>query len=294
MGVRMKKALLKYALMFVVVFGVLMPLGIWMQQFEKPAAAQSSNGNRSGGAVVNGTTSQVAANGIFSFSNTNNQASAPADTGISRVTGGIVAVGNGTQGDSTGWLRFGNGALGSPALGFTSGSGFYSAGSNEISFSIFSNATRFEVASSVANQVDLNALSGPLRLYGNGNSSQIIARSPLQLGDGTTGGTLVTNPNCQLGGATGTASPAACGAASVGMIAVPASQTTYTVNTTAVTANSEIFVQQMSDNSGLPSSPTCSASATVPINSSRTAATSFTITQTSVAAVTCFHYMIVN
>lgn len=85
--------------------------------------------------------------------------------------------------------------------------------------------------------------------------------------------------------------PAACGSASAGMITIPASQTTYTVNTTTVTANSEIFIQQARDNSGLPSSPTCSSSANNPIQSARSAGTSITLT---VASVTCIKYWIVN
>lgn len=103
-----------------------------------------------------------------------------------------------------------------------------------------------------------------------------------------------TTTECLLGGAAGTASPAACAAAASGKVAVPASQATYTVNNSLVTANSVIIVQQITDNSGLPSSPACSATATVPINSGRTAGTSFTITETSVASVTCFQYWIMN
>ena len=72
--------------------------------------------------------------------------------------------------------------------------------------------------------------------------------------------------------------PAARGSTSAGMIAIPASQTTYTVNTTAVTANSETLIQQMTDDSGLPSSPTCSSSANNPIQPARSAGTSFTFT----------------
>lgn len=99
---------------------------------------------------------------------------------------------------------------------------------------------------------------------------------------------------CFLGGATGTASPAACGTAVTGKIAVPASQTTYTVNDAAVTSTSTIVVQQTNDNSGLPSSPTCNAGATGPIQTSRVAGSSFTFSLTSVASVTCIQYTITN
>jgi len=100
--------------------------------------------------------------------------------------------------------------------------------------------------------------------------------------------------NCQLGGVGGTISPAACGAAPTGMIAVPPSQTSYTIDTKAVTANSEIFIQQMTDNSGLPSSPSCSSSPVAPMQASRAAAGSFTFTLSSIGSVTCFKYWIVN
>jgi len=102
-----------------------------------------------------------------------------------------------------------------------------------------------------------------------------------------------TSVNCQLGGATGTTSPAACTTATAGMIAIPASQTTYTVNTTKVTANSEIFLQQMTDNSGI-STATCNAGVTAPLQSARVAGTSFTFTLTSVASVTCVKWWIIN
>lgn len=106
-------------------------------------------------------------------------------------------------------------------------------------------------------------------------------------------GTLAIN-NCSVGGASGTASPAACGSAPVGMVAVPASQTSYTVNTTGVFTASEVFIQQMSDNSGLSGSPSCSSTAANPMQSARVSGTSFTFTLSSVAAVTCFKYWIVN
>ena len=84
------------------------------------------------------------------------------------------------------------------------------------------------------------------------------------------------------------------GPASAEMIAIPASQTTYTVNARAVTANSEISIQQMTDDSGLPSSPTCSSSANNPIQSARSAGTRFTFTLSPVTSVTCIKYWIVS
>lgn len=108
------------------------------------------------------------------------------------------------------------------------------------------------------------------------------------------GGLFQTATECLLGGASGTASPAACGSAASGAIAIPASQTTYTVNSSAVTATSVILLQQMTDNSSLPSTPTCGTTADNPLESARTAGTSFTFTLTSVAQVGCYKYWIIN
>ena len=100
-------------------------------------------------------------------------------------------------------------------------------------------------------------------------------------------------PVCQLGGATGTVSPAQCLQAQSGVIAVPASQTTYTVDTNAVTAASQIIVQQTTDNTGI-SSATCDPGPIAPMVTGRIAGTSFTISLNSVTAVTCFQYTIVD
>jgi hypothetical protein len=101
-----------------------------------------------------------------------------------------------------------------------------------------------------------------------------------------------TNTNC----AVNSASPAACGTAAAGAFVVPTLTTTYTVNTTAVTANSRIFLQPISFASNLPLSPTCVAPA---ITGSWTisaivAGTSFTFTLTSTTGQTCWQYWIIN
>jgi hypothetical protein len=103
---------------------------------------------------------------------------------------------------------------------------------------------------------------------------------------------LKTITNC----AQNTASPAACGSAPTGVFAVPTTTTTYTVNTTAVGANSRIMLQDITDNSGIPSAPTCTALAAFGDGqvASRVAGTSFTISLPSTAGVTCFNYWIIN
>lgn len=110
---------------------------------------------------------------------------------------------------------------------------------------------------------------------------------------GASGGyTFRSVTNCKVN----SASPAACVAAPVGSIVVPTTTATYTVNTTVVTTNSQIFLQLRTDNSGLPSAPTCVALAltSVPAISARVPGTSFTFTLPSTTGSTCFDYYIIN
>jgi hypothetical protein len=139
----------------------------------------------------------------------------------------------------------------------------------------------------------LSAGNTTVDISAGGTALAITSAGSMTFAGNVTFGNYSTNANCQLGGATGTTSPAACGGAQAGSIAIPASQTSYTVNTTAVSAASHIFVQQITDNSGI-STATCNAGATTPIQSARVASTSFTITLTSVASVTCIQYWIVD
>ncbi len=107
----------------------------------------------------------------------------------------------------------------------------------------------------------------------------------------TTLSSLSTANNC----AVNSVSPAACGSAASGAFVVPTTTTTYTVNTTAVTAASRIFLMPTTDASNLPSAPTCVAPvAGAVVQSARVAATSFTFTLPSTTGTTCFNYWIVN
>jgi hypothetical protein len=107
--------------------------------------------------------------------------------------------------------------------------------------------------------------------------------------------TLATSTNCSSG-----ASPAVCGSASAGSIAVPiGTNPTLQVNTTAVTANSQIFLQS-DDTLGTKLSVTCNSTlaslAVEPVVTARTAATSFTVTVSGVISTNpvCLSYFIVN
>jgi hypothetical protein len=102
----------------------------------------------------------------------------------------------------------------------------------------------------------------------------------------------LTGSNC----AVNSASPAACGSAAAGAVVVPTTTTTYTVNTSAVTANSVIAIMPRTYSGNLPSSPTCVTPAvTSSWNvSAISAATSFTFTLPSTSGQTCWNYSIVN
>lgn len=104
--------------------------------------------------------------------------------------------------------------------------------------------------------------------------------------------TIQTATNC----AVNSVSPAACAAAASGAVVVPTTTTTYTVNTTAVQANSRILLFPMSFAGNLPSAPTCVAPAvtSTPTISAIVAATSFTFALPSTTGQTCWQYVIVN
>ena len=98
---------------------------------------------------------------------------------------------------------------------------------------------------------------------------------------------------------TSSASPAACGAAASGSFVIAAAATGVVVNTTAVTANSKIFIQEDSS-LGTKLSVTCNTQSILvlgpPVVTARTAATSFTATIV-VAPTTdpaCYSYWIVG
>jgi hypothetical protein len=111
-----------------------------------------------------------------------------------------------------------------------------------------------------------------------------------------TANTYATGTNCASG-----ASPAVCGSAASGSVAVPTGTTSSTlqVNTSAVTANSVILLY-VDDTLGTKLSVTCNSTLATLVGgsfvSARTAGTSFTITfnGTIAANPVCMNYLIVN
>jgi hypothetical protein len=120
---------------------------------------------------------------------------------------------------------------------------------------------------------------------------------------GTTTNSVVISNSIQIPGVNTTtncsssAAPAVCGSAAAGSFVIAASGTSVTVNTTAVTANSQIFIQE-DETLGTKLSVTCNTGilANPPAITARTAATSFAVGITAGLAVNpvCFSYFIVN
>jgi len=112
--------------------------------------------------------------------------------------------------------------------------------------------------------------------------------------NGNIGPSYGTVANCSSG-----ASPAVCAAAPAGSVAVPAGATpTLQINTTAVTANSQIFLT-IDESLGTKLSVTCNttlATLVQPVVTLRTPATSFTIQINATLATNpaCVSYFIVN
>lgn len=156
-------------------------------------------------------------------------------------------------------------------------------------------------AVSGANQALIAYQSATQRLTAsfNGDAHSNILRAADWAAPGTIGSTtpstgkfttLSTATNCA-----DTGLPANCGSAAAGSVIIAVAATTVTVNTTAVTANSQIFVFEDSS-LGTRLSTTCDT--TIGRNytiTARTAGTSFTITTDAAPANSaCLNYLIVN
>lgn len=99
-----------------------------------------------------------------------------------------------------------------------------------------------------------------------------------------------TNTNCAS-----SASPAVCGVSAAGSVVIAAATTDVVVNTTAVTANSQIIITPDSS-LGARLSVTCNATLAVPQVTARVAGVSFTVS-TAAAPLTnpaCYSYSIIN
>lgn len=125
------------------------------------------------------------------------------------------------------------------------------------------------------------------------SSTQTLGRS------GQNWGNIFSNAYSTGSNCSSSASPAVCGSAVAGSFVIAAAATTVTVNTTAVTASSQIFIQP-DTTLGTKLSVTCNTATTVQNDeakvSARSAGTSFQVTATGPFTTNpgCFSYLIIN
>jgi hypothetical protein len=127
--------------------------------------------------------------------------------------------------------------------------------------------------------------------------------SATKLGIGTTNPLFTADIRGSIGGATyntetncsSNTSPAACGSAAAGSVIVAASTVTEVVNTTAITANSQVLLT-FDSSLGTKLGVTCNTTAVQGTVSARTAGTSFTIKLPTAPSTNpaCFSYEILN
>jgi len=122
-----------------------------------------------------------------------------------------------------------------------------------------------------------------------------VASMSAQFTPPTFGGVVNASAYGTVTNCSSSAAPALCVAAAAGSVIIPAAGTDVTVNTTAVTANSQIFAifdQSLGTKLGV----TCNSTTANPHIGARVAGTSFTI-HANVSPVTnpaCFSYFVIN
>lgn len=188
---------------------------------------------------------------------------------------GTSSAASASQATSVGYLANASGAL-ATAIGYNS----TATQSNALALGEGANAT------------SVNAIELGVGTCGVNQGACVFGK---QFFDNNSGGvktpTYSTTTNCSS-----SAAPAVCSAAPAGSVVIAAAGTTVTVNTTAVTANSQIFIQEDSS-LGTKLSVTCNTTLgrTYAITA-RTAGTSFTITSSAAPSTNpaCMSYSIIN
>jgi hypothetical protein len=225
-------------------------------------------------------------------------------------TGSTIVVTNGT-GPTTNleintakaltWTA--NGALSAPAVLYN-GTPVTTGGSSTTTWPLFllqPSGTTSNQWNSAGTMFGVNAASGftgsLIDLQINGTSRlNLTSGGTLTVGIATKSGGYFTSGNCLSA-----ASPAVCGSSAAGSVAVPTGTTfsVLTVNTTAVTANSQILLT-VDDTLGTRLGVTCNSTLATLVGgyfvSARTAGSSFTITFNGTIAINpvCMSYTIIN
>lgn len=148
----------------------------------------------------------------------------------------------------------------------------------------------FQIAGTTQWRID--ASGDLLALTDNADDIGLASNRPRTIRAGTSvvSPSYTTTTNC-----TDSAGAAACSAAAAGSVVIDAAATSVVVSTTAVTANSQIFVE-FDSSLGTRLSVTCNTTYAAPFITARTAGTSFTITVGSAPATNpaCYSFFIVN
>lgn len=217
----------------------------------------------------------------------------------------------GTSGGSTVYnLLVGNTSV--TTLSNLSGSGFQDQWANSIVGT--ATGTAYSPSTSINNRGLTNSLNGSMQIYTGASYPAVFAQnSSSQFTFTNTGSTQWTNAgnaNTFSGSvsaasyATATrcasgASPAVCAASAAGSVAIPTGTSpTLVVDTSAVTANSQIILT-VDETRGTALGVTCNTTLTTlpaPLVTARTAGTSFTIQLNATVATNpaCVDYMIIN
>jgi hypothetical protein len=146
-------------------------------------------------------------------------------------------------------------------------------------------ATRLPFNSTGSSAVLLEATGGSAPLWEGASGTGGIMRN--------TGGAFVSTGTA--GNCSSPASPAVCSADMAGSVAVPTGGSTLVVDTTDVTASSQILLT-FDSSLGTKLGVTCNTSVLQPTVSARTAGTSFTITMSGTVSTdpACISYVVIN
>lgn len=232
-------------------------------------------------------------------------ACATCTTNASALTSNAIVLGGGSQAskvvaglttDGTAGINVGATGVGGTItlFGATSGSGTLTAPGNGTQLTLSHTTLRLAASGSVSSAsgtMTLGSLSGNVIIQPAGGNINLAPPS---------GNGVVTGTNCAAVGTSANPSVASCTAAIAGSFscATNASTGTCTVNTTAVTANSQIFITQRTDTTtGTRLSVTCNTTIDTVQRAvtAVTAATSFTINLGTITTnPECFSYFILN
>lgn len=210
---------------------------------------------------------------------------------IGAATGTTLALTN-SAGSGSGTLTVNNTGAADTIRTQSSGTTNFSVGfSGAVSAASYASAGNVTAAGTVTSNGfgGVNASSGPVSA-----SSTVSAGTSVTAATFVKGATYQTATNCSSA-----ASPAVCGSAAAGSFVIAAAGTSVVVDTTAVTASSQIIVQPDSS-LGTKLGVTCNtliSSVINPIVTARTAATNFTVTIPGAGLVTnpaCYSYSIIN